>query len=882
MIKLFFKVIVLIFFLITDLNSNAQALSWAKGIGGASADEEGLSMATDKRGNIYYTGYFQLTADFDPGSNTYNLTSKGGRDIFVLKLDSLGNFIWAKSMGSATADDYGLGITVDKFGNIYTVGFFNGTVDFDPGTGTNNLTTTLKTTFLQKLDSSGNFKWALKTGGTLASGIGVDTSGNLFLTGYFYNTADFDPGTQTYNLTSNGASDIFVQKLTSTGAFAWAKKFGSRKNEFGGYSLSLDKNGNVYSTGYFEDTADFDPGTGVYNLISKGGYADVYVSKLDPLGNFVWAKVLGGTGNEVGLGIGLDNNQNVFCTGHFLSDIDLDPGTNTYILYSNGGFDGFIVKLNSSGNFVWGSSIGSNKDDAINGVSVNKSGQVFTIGEFSNTIDFDPGKDTLNLSSFGNSDIFVQKFDTSGKLIWAKNFGGKDHDVGNFIKINSSNDILINGSFGSKPADFNPSSNVYSLYSSGYLDVFAAKLKECQNTSSTVVIVNCDSIRYHGKLYLTSGVFSQKLENNQGCDSLVNLKITINKSSVNSFSKSECDSFNFFGKFYKASGTYKHKIKNSRGCDSIIKLLLTINKKSAFTLNQTSCDTFQLNGKKYYATGTYFQTLTNKASCDSLITLKLTIKKSSVSFVKKTACDSFLLNGKFYNNSGTYFQTLKSKNGCDSTINLTLVINRSVTNTITKITCDTFILNGTPYVLRGSYIQNFKTNNGCDSFLNLIMKESKLDNSVSQVGSVLTSNANNTKYQWLNCNNSYLPITGETNKIFSPKTNGKYAVKVKKNFCEDTSNCYIVNSIGIIPLTKIGFEIYPNPNSGMFEIKIYNSKNSECSIEIFNSTGQSILKNCKTTNKEIRVNLSDQSDGIYYIKLSNKDNFIFKKLNIQH
>jgi hypothetical protein len=184
-------------------------------MGGNSA-ESGRGIAVDSGGNVYTTGDFQVTVDFDPGVGTFELTPAGQTDIFVSKLDGNGDFVWAKSMGG-TGTDFGLSIALDSIGNVYTTGFFGGTVDFDPGAGTTDLTSAgLDDIFVSKLDSNGDFVWAKSTGGGLRDqgiGIVIDPGDNIYTTGSFQDTVDFDPGTGTADLTSSGLSDIFISKL---------------------------------------------------------------------------------------------------------------------------------------------------------------------------------------------------------------------------------------------------------------------------------------------------------------------------------------------------------------------------------------------------------------------------------------------------------------------------------------------------------------------------------------------------------------------------------------------------------------------------------------------------------------------------------------------
>ena len=159
---------------------------------GSTSDDSVVSMAVDSSGNVYTTGYFYDTVDFDPGAGTANLTSNGLYDVFVSKLDSSGNLVWAKQFGGTDAAK-GLSIAVDSSGNVYTTGDFQGTVDFDPGAGTANLTSNGgRDVFVSKLDSSGNYLWAKSWGGGVDTGlndddrgrsVAVDSSGNVYTTG---------------------------------------------------------------------------------------------------------------------------------------------------------------------------------------------------------------------------------------------------------------------------------------------------------------------------------------------------------------------------------------------------------------------------------------------------------------------------------------------------------------------------------------------------------------------------------------------------------------------------------------------------------------------------------------------------------------------------
>lgn len=393
---------------ITKLDSLGTFI-WAKKIGGPN-DDFGYSISLDKNGNIYTTGYFSGITDFDPGAAVNNLTSAGMKDIFISKMDTAGNFIWAKQFGG-TNNDIGLSIIVDTAGSIYSTGHFYGTVDFDPNSGVYSLSSsTAFSTFVSKLNSSGGFVWAKCLGGTQDSygqSIALDLNQNLYLTGAFKGTVDFDPSSGISYLSSSGLYDIFICKLNFLGDLVWAKKIGGAGTDLGN-DIVIDVSGNIFTTGVFQTTVDFDPGSSGYNLVSAG-YYDIYVNKLDSFGAFIWAKPIGSTDNDYGKSISIDFSGNVYITGYYIGTVDFDSGPPFHYLSSEGAEDVFISKLNSSGNFVWAKSIGSNMEDFGNCITVNNIGNVYLTGYYSNTADFDPGTGASYMTPGGAADAFIIK-----------------------------------------------------------------------------------------------------------------------------------------------------------------------------------------------------------------------------------------------------------------------------------------------------------------------------------------------------------------------------------------------------------------------------------------------------------------------------------------
>jgi hypothetical protein len=434
--------------------------AWTKAMGGNSFDQ-GNDIFVDTSGNIYTTGDFENTVDFDPGPGTFNLTSKGVGDIFISKLDNSGNLLWAKAMGD-TLDDFVSTIFVDSSGNVYTTGSFQGTVDFDPGPGTLNLNSNGEhDIFISKLDNSGNLVWARAMGGNLregGSGIFVDSSGNVYTIGSSRSSVDFDPGPATHYVVSlTNTSYAYISKLNSSGNFLWVKTMSSPPSSAGfttGASIFVDVSGNIYTTGSFEDTVDFDTGPGTFNLDNSSTVqygSNVFVSKLDSSGNFVWAKGMGGISNSSGTDIFVDTTGNIYTTGRFADGpADFDPGAETFKLPSLGDRDTFISKLDSSGDFVWAKAIGGTIDTDVKDIFVDLSGNVYTTGSFTGTTDFDPGTGSYNLHAAGDvelDDAFISKLDSGGKFIWAKAIGGDLYDSSGGISVDSSENVFVTGSF---------------------------------------------------------------------------------------------------------------------------------------------------------------------------------------------------------------------------------------------------------------------------------------------------------------------------------------------------------------------------------------------------------------------------------------------------
>ena len=507
------KFIVLTVLLFTSsLYAQNPTFEWAKQIGGTEYAES-VSMATDASGNLYLMGRFEDTVDFDPGADTTNLISEGFYDIFILKLDINGNFLWVNQIGGKNIEE-GYSITTDVNGNVYASGGFQDTVDFDPGAGTSNLISNGKfDIFIQKLDTNGNLLWVMQMGGTgwdYAFSITTDANGNVYTTGKFQNTLDFDPGAGTAILTSTGSNSMFIQKLNTNGNFVWVKKCDGTGGNALGRSIVIDVNGNLCITGSFYGTVDFDPGSGT-TLLTTVGNRDIFVQKLNVNGNLIWVKQIGGTDRDVALSITTDASGNLYITGYFTGTVDFDPGLGTKLLTSAGDEDVYVQKFDVNGNFLWVKRIGGMDNDIGYSITTDVNGNVYLTGSFSGMVDFDPGSGSKYFTASGIRDIFIQNLDSNGNLLFATHMGGIGISQGHSIIIDSYGNICTSGFFFGT-ADFDPGAGSANLTAAGNIDMFIQKM----SMSSTTIGIKQNFYSNNFVVYPnpTNGKLSIKFERN--------------------------------------------------------------------------------------------------------------------------------------------------------------------------------------------------------------------------------------------------------------------------------------------------------------------------------------------------------------------------------
>lgn len=486
------KIILTIFLLfsIGFVKSQSQNLQWVKQIGNATGACFILSSVTDASGSLYSTGVVDGSVDVDPGAAAEILTDVGFGDIFISKIDSAGNFMWAKQIGKESYDQ-GSSIVLDATGNIYVTGFFSmDFTDFDPGVGTHYLSNPNSgaLTYILKLDSEGNFIWAKELGpdNNSPSSVAVDGTGHLLLTGIFGGTVDFDPGVGVNNL-SSASNSIYILKLDTAGNFSWVEQIDLNATQTRSSSIATDGSDNIYITGLLLGTVDFNPGPGISNLTATTIFGAEYILKLDSAGTFAWAKAINGNLSTTGAdrSIRVDDAGNSYTAGWFGGTVDFNPDTGVFNLVNTvtTGSSTYILKLDSSGNFVWADQIGDAGDGHFRALALDASNNIYLTGMLNSSGDFDPGNGTDTLTIV-NGSSFVAKYGSNGNLIWAINFSndttGSDASV--TLNVDPFGNVISTGTF-QGVADFDPGFGTFNLTSNTGDDVYIFKLNQISSTA---------------------------------------------------------------------------------------------------------------------------------------------------------------------------------------------------------------------------------------------------------------------------------------------------------------------------------------------------------------------------------------------------------------
>lgn len=453
-------------------------------------------MALDASDRIVIGGQYAGTLTLDPGPNPPVYDSNQDGCLFLLCLDADGHHVWSGSFGAGWGD-FG-SLATDSSGNTYATGWFRGTGDLDPGTGSEPIVSFgYADMFVCAVDSAGDLQWSsVFTGdeapggnhiGDAVRGRGLcwDGGSNLYLTGSFEGTVDFDSGAGTYSVSSfpgsaptyYDPSDIFLLKLTTSGDFVWVRSAG-KENSDEARALSLDATGNPILTGTFNGT-NVDFGAGGPSLTLTSNQTDTFLWKLNTSGTAQWAKHIDSSNDDAPIDLEVQGSGELVVVGQLSETTDMDPGAGTYLLTPDDELDSYVLRLDASGNFgasSWAHAVGGEEEDSIHQLAFTAGDALVFTGEFRDDVDFDPGASSAVLSAFRETAAFITQWSSGGNLTWAVNLKGSDSEASGGVAVDASGAAVLSGSF-SGEEDFDPGSGMSTITStSEELDGFVVKL----------------------------------------------------------------------------------------------------------------------------------------------------------------------------------------------------------------------------------------------------------------------------------------------------------------------------------------------------------------------------------------------------------------------
>lgn len=372
-------------------------------------------------------GEIELT--ISGGTNPYSYTLNGGAQQ-VINEPLVG---WARAAGGPSNGDRANATVIDpNTGEMLVVGTFQGTATLGSFTLTSNGNSDF---FFAKFDQLGNVLWANSMGGSgedKGLGVTTDVLGNFYVTGSFSGSVNFNGQV----LNSLGLEDIFLAKFNSSGTLIWVTQAGG-PSDTGFGAIHVDNNGNTYLTGGFQISITL--GNLVPTTLSSAGGFDSFLAKYDPNGDLLWVRHAGGFGTDRGTGVYTDASGNVYCTG----DFQLSSGFGNTTVNATGGTDFFLAKYDAVGNFDWVIKAGGLSTDHSYDLTVDPSGYVVLTGSFLGSITVG----SFNVSSMGQSDLFVAKFTPTGQTQWVRTGGGLGNLSGNSVTTDSRGNILVAGVF---------------------------------------------------------------------------------------------------------------------------------------------------------------------------------------------------------------------------------------------------------------------------------------------------------------------------------------------------------------------------------------------------------------------------------------------------
>jgi hypothetical protein len=794
---------------------------------GQSADNNVIQCSvTDFSGNIYVAGVTNSTTgvSFNGFQNTYG---GGTYDAFLVKFDANGNRIWATYYGG-TQSEWGFGLAIDNFGNVYLTGFTGSSSGIASGGFDNVFGGGTDDAFLVKFDTNGNRIWATYYGGggdDIGLGITVDNNGNIYMCGRTLSNNDISSGG--FQNTYGGGEDAFLVKFDANGNRIWATYYGGTEGDVA-EGVSTDSNGNVYIGGMSFSLTGI--ASGGFQNSYGGGFYDAMIVKFDANGNRIWASYYGGSGNDWAIGgVATDNNGNVYLAGQTTSTTNIASGgfQNTF----GGVYDAFIVKFTSSGNRAWGTYYGGAGYDTGEGLTTDNIGNVYITGQTSSTTNIASGG-FQNSYGGGLWDAYLVKFNSTGNRVWGTYYGGSADDWGNTVTDVVGNIYLSGYTFSSNSIANNGFQNTYG----GGQDGFLVKFSVCTPDTTTLIETSCDSYTLNSITYDSTGNYYQSFVNNSDCDSTIWLSLTIHQSpnvtilypSDTSLCKTDTP-INLTGQptggNYSGTGVVNNTFNPSLANNGSNTITYTIT--DAFGCTGTDNTTITVNPLPNV----------DYSITDSLCQGSTPLQLSGGSPIGGTYIGNGVSNGTLdpstLNTGETeVLYSYQDGNGCAATDTSTFVI-------LADVAIGT--INGQANVNTGANQTYSVSNNPNFSYFWTV------------TGGTLTTGQGTSSITVLWSNN---------------EGNGSISVLVDNTVCSDTTSINISITKTSLPENFAAFfDLYPNPVTDVLNISLKNTA-KKAQVEVYNTNGKLVYSSGSISTNNIQIPTVGFAAGFYSVKIN--------------
>lgn len=702
-----------------------------------------------------------------------------------------------------SAYDYVEAVTSDAQGDVFVIGRYRDTTDFDFGPGVSALapTTFPEEFFLAKYDSNCQLLWAkgFEAYGALFHLLS-DNSGGIYVAGVvFSDSADLDPGPGTSIWHNDGYANYFILRLDANGNYLWGG-MGNTVSDHWTYvmDMRLDINGDVLIQGLTEDlslgyvNADVNPFAGTDSI------ADPYrgfLARISSSGQY-----LGKTSFRGGLypvtSLAVDSLGFLFgvnFSGPFFIN-------STNLMHPNNA-GSLILRMDRNNQVLWYKDIGTQSGQnytRIDGLERDGEKNILVYGRFGGTIDLDPGPGVFNVTSPSGNGIFLQKLDSSGNFLWARH--AVTVNAGSIVDwetmtLDTAGNVYISGEFGGD-VDFDPlnggdirSTNVPITQGR---DAFLQRYNSNGSLQGTHVLEGPGWQNIYGLWWdpvnelIAGGGFTDTTD------------FDLSQTAYNIAPSGVADGF-LFKDFLRGSCVVFR--------DTLVAHVPTCN--GSFTTPQ---------GQVLTASGTYNEVVTDSNGCDSILTIFLTIENSQSEFLVDSTCGSYLgPSGQVWDSTGIYTDTLQTAAGCDSIIQIDLTV------------------------------------------ISLALQ-------TSQSGDTLTASSNAGSYQWVNCDSGFASVSAAVLPQFVPTISGNYAVIASDGLCQDTSMCMNVTLVGMAPSTiSDQIEVFPNPTQGKFRFR-WPTDWEVKTLRIYDALGRMIQSAEVGEEHEMELDLSGPG-GWYFLEL---------------